>query len=285
MTSRNKSNITTLTKEELEDFTKKSENWKELLEKCGYTNFKDNTSVKKKLNEYNINYTHLPIRTMSNITKLTKEELLEFTNDSDNWKELLEKCGYTKFDNIRHVKKLIEEYNIDYSHFDYKPAKKYTLDEIFCKNSEFLQASHLKKYMVRDFNHILECAICKLTEYMGKPIPFEVDHIDGVHSNNKIENLRILCSNCHSQSDTYRGKNRKKIEKKIYKCIDCSKEISRGSLRCIDCLGIFNRKTERPRLEQLKNDLDDLKTYIAVGKKYNVTDNTIRKWIKFYEEK
>ena len=53
-----------------------------------------------------------------------------------------------------------------------------------------------------------KCAICKITDWLGKPIPFILDHINGKSDNNKLENLRLLCSNCDSQTDTYKGKNK-----------------------------------------------------------------------------
>lgn len=52
------------------------------------------------------------------------------------------------------------------------------------------------------------CEICKLTTWMGKRITIEMDHIDGDSDNNEKDNLRLLCPNCHSQTPTFKGKNR-----------------------------------------------------------------------------
>ena len=51
------------------------------------------------------------------------------------------------------------------------------------------------------------CVGCHRTEWRGRPIPLELDHIDGDRSNNELGNLRLLCPNCHAQTDTYRGRN------------------------------------------------------------------------------
>jgi len=56
-----------------------------------------------------------------------------------------------------------------------------------------------------------KCEVCKLDSWMGKVIPIELDHIDGNPENNTKENLRLICPNCHAQTDTYKGKNVGKI--------------------------------------------------------------------------
>jgi hypothetical protein len=65
-------------------------------------------------------------------------------------------------------------------------------------------------------------------------------------------------------------------------CIDCNKEICCTSIRCIECYNINSRKVERPSYEQLLEDKKEM-NLVQIGKKYNVADNTIRKWIKRYE--
>lgn len=52
-----------------------------------------------------------------------------------------------------------------------------------------------------------KCSVCGLSEWMGKKIPIEIDHIDGNPENNKRENCRLICPNCHAQTDTYKGRN------------------------------------------------------------------------------
>lgn len=67
----------------------------------------------------------------------------------------------------------------------------------------------LKIRLIKDGVLKNECSECGISEWNGKPLNCELDHIDGNRTNHKIENLRILCPNCHSQTETYRSKNKK----------------------------------------------------------------------------
>jgi Zn finger protein HypA/HybF involved in hydrogenase expression len=69
-------------------------------------------------------------------------------------------------------------------------------------------SSHrLKLKLIEDGLKQYECEICKTTEWMGEKIPLELDHIDGNHFNNSLDNLRVVCPNCHAQQVTNSGKN------------------------------------------------------------------------------
>lgn len=63
----------------------------------------------------------------------------------------------------------------------------------------------VRSYLVARYDYCFEC---KLNEWRGKPITLELEHIDGNCKNNALENCKLLCPNCHSQTDTFKGKNR-----------------------------------------------------------------------------
>lgn len=129
-----------------------------------------------------------------------------------------------------------------------------------------------------------KCEKCGQGEiWFGETLSLHLDHKNGNHRDNRLENLVILCPNCHSQTLTYAGKRHKRGRKKYNesqnkKC-DCGKLITNNAIQCSDCYHKRLRKIERPLHEQLQNEINKM-GYTETGKKYNVSDNTIRKWIK-----
>lgn len=82
------------------------------------------------------------------------------------------------------------------------------------KNIPFDELSiHTKRRrLIEECNNI--CSCCKNSLWLGKPIKLELDHVDGNHKNNSKENLRMLCPNCHSMTDTWKGKNKQSFRNK-----------------------------------------------------------------------
>lgn len=157
--------------------------------------------------------------------KYTKEWLEELCKDSVSYAEVLKKAGRKiAGGNQTHLKKKIEEYGIDVSHFKGQGwskgltkqdlpyldgREKYTLDELFKDNSD-ISRKVVRQYIIR--HNILEyrCNFCGNTgEWLGKTMPLELDHINGKNNDHRIENLRWLCPNCHAITDTYSGRNNK----------------------------------------------------------------------------
>ena len=83
---------------------------------------------------------------------------------------------------------------------------KFTLEQILVNPSNY-QSNKLRKQLLKHDVKQHQCEVCGLIEWMDKPIPLEVNHINGNKHDNRLENLEIICPNCHAQTDTYRGKN------------------------------------------------------------------------------
>ncbi len=121
--------------------------------------------------------------------------------------------------NYRTVHRAVDRMGLDTSHFTGKgwsagknlgPARPI---EDYLSNDFPITSHKLRLRLLKEglFEH--KCYSCDNIDWLGKPIPLELEHIDGVHSNNNIENLTLLCPNCHAQTLTYRGKNQKRAQK------------------------------------------------------------------------
>lgn len=167
-------------------------------------------------------------RNVMGLKKYTKEWLEELCKDSFSYAEVLRKAGRQPGGGSQAtLKKKIEEYNIDISHFtgklwnkgktketderlaNYaKKQEKYTLEEVFCKDSPITQHG-LRGYITR-YNIIpYECEICHCDgNWQNGVIKLELHHKDGDNHNNEVSNLTYLCPNCHSMTENFRGKNK-----------------------------------------------------------------------------
>ena len=88
-----------------------------------------------------------------------------------------------------------------------QPTKIPTI-EILEGRHPYYQTLKLKKRLIKEGIKENKCDICGITEWNGKLISMQLDHINGDSHNHKLENLRMICPNCHSQTETYCGKNK-----------------------------------------------------------------------------
>ncbi len=89
-----------------------------------------------------------------------------------------------------------------------KPKQGIPLVEILDGLHPQYQSNKLRIRLIKEEVLPAKCNNCKLDSWLGEPIPLELDHIDGDNSNHKLENLNLLCPNCHTLTPTYRGKNK-----------------------------------------------------------------------------
>lgn len=84
------------------------------------------------------------------------------------------------------------------------------LDELLVSNRPQTSRTHLKGRLIKEGLLKEKCSVCGIVDWMGRPLSLHLDHINGKPKDNRIENLRLICPNCHSQTETYSGKNVKK---------------------------------------------------------------------------
>lgn len=214
-----------------------------------------------------------------------KEELEKLVKESNSLSEILRKQGKSVSGSaVKILKDTLDNYGISYLFLDEISIskKQIPLNEILVENRNY-KSSDLKKRLIKEGLKEDKCEICGCSnEWNGKPLILQLDHINGNHSDNRLENLRIVCPNCHSQTETFSNKRAKKHNY----CVDCGCEISLKSTRCNTCASkhknSFKVKPEdRPSKEELF-ELIKNNPFTKIGEMYGVKDNTIRKWCKNY---
>jgi len=144
-----------------------------------------------------------------NKRKWTDEEFLEAVKTSISKSDVLKKLGLTlRPGNFRTFEKYVKLLNADISHFKGKAhgttkIVKYTIEELLVENSTNYNSSTIKRRLLSEgiIKHV--CDICDLKEWNGKPLIMVLDHINGIHTDYRRENLRMLCPNCNSQQETF----------------------------------------------------------------------------------
>ena len=215
------------------------------------------------------------------------DNLFKLVKESQSISEVARKLGMTaKGGNHDTIKRKIKEYGISTEHFlgqswsRNKSFTKVSIDD-YLENKRSISSYKLKSKLIKSGLKENRCELCGLTDWQGKEISLTLHHKDGNNCNNSLDNLQILCPNCHSQTDTFAGRNLRKND-----CI--SDKSDKKSDECFtNSSPKFNlRKVSRPSTyEQFKIEFGELNNnYCAMARKYNVTDNAIRKWIKSYKK-
>lgn len=178
--------------------------------------------------------------------KYTDDEFIQAVIDSFSVREVFDKLNLVSAGgNYQSFYNRVNRLCLDISHFtgqgylkgkihNWSPKK--SLADILIKGTTYRSAS-LRKRLVNELKIPNECFICKITDWQYKPISLHLDHINGEHTDNRLENLRLLCPNCHSQTETYCVKNRKEYPSTEYFCLKCKKKLSckRKTGMCVKC--------------------------------------------------
>lgn len=140
--------------------------------------------------------------------QLSEEEFAQLVKESKSFYELAERIGYSKMGGGTNeaLKKAVKERGLDTSHFTGQGWNKNNHDySTFTNHSTKKNGKTTLKAIINLRSR--KCENCGLTEWQGQPINLEIHHIDGNHNNNELENIQLLCPNCHSYTDNYCGKN------------------------------------------------------------------------------
>lgn len=153
------------------------------------------------------------------IYKLSDEQFVELLKNSSTISEVLFKLGYSVKGNswgFAKIRQRMSDLNLDGSVFKGKsPITKYgslhkvNASDILKPNCKHAR-SVLRRYVIKNNLIPYRCAICGCVEWQGRTLSLELDHINGINNDNRIENLRFLCPNCHSQTTTYGSRNQQR---------------------------------------------------------------------------
>jgi len=136
-----------------------------------------------------------------------KEEIIAWINENRSNAEMSKLLGCQPGTLSRALKVFGIDYKGNQGSRGRKVATTYKTADQYLTENVYISSHRLKNKLIRDGVKEHRCEVCSNSEWMNKPIPIELDHIDGNHHNNELSNLRIICPNCHAQTETHSGKN------------------------------------------------------------------------------
>ena len=148
---------------------------------------------------------------ISKVYQVSDEQFIQIVQESNSYSDCLRALGLgTRGGSSTDIlKRRIAELNCSTEHFGNQlqsVSAKYSLEEILVENSSYANISRLKQRLINEGKMEYKCQKCGISEWLGNPLTLQLDHINGVNNDHRLTNLRFLCPNCHSQTDTYAGK-------------------------------------------------------------------------------
>lgn len=262
----------------------------------------------------------------SQLYNYTPTELQKLLDESNSYKELLRKLGMCDHgSNYKTLRKVIAEYNLDLSKISENRSKinnehiknlhknhGLTLEEILVENSTYNNGNNLKEKLFNAGLKERRCERCGLTEWQDNPIPFQLHHKNGIHNDNRLENLELLCPNCHAITDNFAGKNIDRSKQKLktkkirqsgkygisedgqrfydgygeYKilCPVCKDRfMNRSASMCNEC---YKKEKRKPKVSKEELfEIMETNSYYSAAKLLGVDIKTVSRWHKYYTNK
>jgi hypothetical protein len=294
------------TRDEAEDALERSETWGEALRMLGLSPYgKNYTTIRKWAEAWGIKTEHLPPhRPRKSGPRFTEAQARAAIAASRSWTEALRRMEYCPTGgNPGTLKAWAKRWGIPSDHFDPWAANREALrranqarplEDVLLEDSTYNRGD-LKRRLHKEGLKSPLCERCGQGEiWRGRRMSLILDHINGNRNDNRIENLRIVCPNCAATLDTHCGRRARTIPL-VRNCELCGNEFRpnyRDHRYCSRECGSRSkrgptpipaaRKVERPSYEQLLDEIER-RGYSAVGRKYGVSDNAIRKWVRQYE--
>lgn len=245
--------------------------------------------------------------------KYSKEQFQQAVGKSKSIADVCKILGLVaKGNNYETIKKYINLYSLDVSHFTgarWNKGIRYlshtcltSLDDILQENVSY-SSDMLKKRLIAEGLKQQKCECCGVSEWMGKPLSLELHHINGNHYDNRLNNLQILCPNCHSLTENYCRRNKAQIDFQQIKtygislhkhkchCKYCGKDFDAKKEQIFCCRDHYLEYIKEAQTKQcsykskefLKNALQTYKTICDLAKHFNTSRPTIRKYLKKYK--
>ena len=203
---------------------------------------------------------------VNKIDLLSDGEFIELVNKCSNISDVLRELGYSTNGNswgYQIVKERMEKLNLFFtkrnSMYYNRDNTALPLEKILIKDSEY-NRTKLKERLVKEGLKEYKCECCGISEWNGKPLALQLHHINGIHNDNRLSNLQLLCPNCHSQTSNWRSRNQKGYTKTTPKVTDeellaalKDNESIRAALKSLGLTGSGNyKRVTKLLMDQLK---------------------------------